>query len=114
MFNEDFEAWANGPVCRRLYDFHKGHFEICRVPEGSAEAIAEDQREAIDVVLRYYGDRDPQWHSDLTHLEDPWKEARVGLAPGQRGSSIIDKESMALYYGGLLEEHALPLEDGAS
>ena len=28
LFNEDFQAWANGPVCRELYEFHRGEFLI--------------------------------------------------------------------------------------
>lgn len=28
LFPEEFQAWANGPVCPALYELHKGHFEI--------------------------------------------------------------------------------------
>ena len=26
LFSSRFEAWANGPVCRELYNQHRGHF----------------------------------------------------------------------------------------
>ncbi len=111
LFEEEFEAWANGPVCRDLYDYHKGLFEVKHVSIGNASALSDDQKETINIVLKFYGHKAPQWLSDLTHLEDPWKEARRGLDPGQRGAAVISKESMALYYGGLSEEHTLPIED---
>ena len=28
LFNEDFEAWANGPVCPEFFKEHKGMFSI--------------------------------------------------------------------------------------
>ena len=110
LFEEEFEAWANGPVCRDLYHHHRRKFEVSHFPKGDVDVLSDDQKENIDIVLEVYGHKEPQWLSDLTHLEDPWKEARHGLHPGERGNSVITKESMALYYGGLLEEHTLPIE----
>ena len=34
-------------------------------------------------------------------MEDPWKKARIGVPLGAVCSSVITKESMAEYYGGL-------------
>lgn len=42
-----------------------------------------------------------QWLSDLTHLETPWKEARKGLIPGERGASEISLSTMLEYYSGV-------------
>ena len=28
LFDEDFQAWANGPVCPELFRWHKGKFAI--------------------------------------------------------------------------------------
>jgi len=39
--------------------------------------------------------------SDLTHQEDPWRSARKGLAPGERGNSTITKAAMAEFYSSL-------------
>lgn len=104
MFGEEIEAWANGPVCRPLYEKHKGRFRIDKLPTGNAGVLTKDQRETVDVVLRDYGGRSPQWLSDLTHMEDPWKKARRGIPRGERGNSTISKESMAEYYESLCEE----------
>lgn len=105
LFDEDFEAWANGPVCRPLYELRMGEFSICteQIPSTflSSEGLSESQKENINEVLDYYGDKDAQWLSTLTHMEEPWQTARVGVAPGARSNNVITKESMAMYYGGL-------------
>ena len=104
MFNEEIEAWANGPVCPVLYGMHRGEFRIEELPRGNARVLTKDQSETVDAVLRAYGNRSPQWLSDLTHMEDPWRKARRGIPKGQRGDSVISKESMAEYYESLHEE----------
>lgn len=111
IFDEEIEAWANGPVCRKLYEQHKGQFRVNNLPIGNASVLTEDQKETVDVVLRDYGDRSPKWLSDLTHMEDPWRKARKGIPRGERGESVISKESMAEYYESLDEENAARLSE---
>ena len=108
LFHEDIEAWINGPVCRALYKEHKGQFQISRIESGDANALNEIQKETVDAVLHFYGDRSPQWLSDLTHMETPWQEARKGIDPRDRGNSVISLESMAEYYESLTEGDGLP------
>ena len=102
LFDEDFEAWANGPVCPELFSFSKGQFAVTpKEMAGDSANLSDGQKDTIDEVMKYYGDKNAQWLSQLTHMEDPWKDARQGLPPGQRCDSIVTKESMAMYYGGL-------------
>lgn len=104
LFPEEFQAWANGPVCKELFDLHRGMFKISEkdIPDEKAyNGLDEGQKETIDAVLNYYGSKDAQWLSTLTHMEEPWKNARIGVAPGMPSSEVITKESMAEYYGSL-------------
>jgi uncharacterized phage-associated protein len=101
LFGEQIEAWANGPVVRELYEEHRGAFRVESWSKGNAERLSSVQRETVDAVLAYYGRMSSQQLSDLTHLEDPWKEARNGLSPGQRGSKVITHASMMEYYSSL-------------
>ena len=68
---------------------------------GDASELTENQKDSIDRVLAHYSTHDAQWLSELTHMEDPWKRARVGIPRGQGCDQVITKESMAMYYGGL-------------
>lgn len=100
LFEEPVEAWANGPVVPALYANHRGQFRVSEI-SGSPSNLSTSQKETIDKVLEFYGDHDSQWLSDLTHMESPWRDARKGLSPGQRGNEVISHASMAEYYEGL-------------
>lgn len=101
LFEERIEAWANGPVVPDLYAIHQGQFLLTELSKGDCNNLTSTHREAIDEVLRFYGDKTSQWLSDLTHMESPWLEARKGLASGERGNELITHAAMAEYYGSL-------------
>ncbi len=102
LFPEEFRAWANGPVCRELFDATKGSFSVIASDEpGNSDNLSDNQKDTINTVLNYYAPHNAQWLSQLTHLEAPWREARAGIPAGQGSDRIISKESMSIYYGGL-------------
>lgn len=107
LFHEGIEAWANGPVVPAIYDRHRGEFRINEWPVGDPAALDSDQKETVDAVLEYYGDKPAQWLSDLTHAEAPWRDARRGLPDGVRGQVEITHQSMAEYYGSLSSDPPL-------
>ena len=104
IFNEDFQAWANGPVCPDLFRYHHGKFVVDATflqDVGNPDNLSDYQKDTIDKVLDFYGQKDPSWLSNLTHMERPWKESRNGVAPGEPSSNVISKEIMQQYYSGL-------------
>jgi uncharacterized phage-associated protein len=103
IFSQKIEAWANGPVIKELFYFHKGLYSIhySDMSIGNEKALSEPQKSVVDDVLNFYGDKDPQWLIDLTHFEDPWREARKGMDSNERGNRVITLESMQLYYSSL-------------
>lgn len=102
LFPEDFEAWANGPVCKKLFDITKGIFSVTADDEpGDSNNLTDNQKDTINRVLAHYAVHDAQWLSQLTHMEAPYQQARVDVPAGISSSNIISKESMAIYYGGL-------------
>ena len=101
LFAEPIEAWANGPVVREVYEGHRGEFSVATWPSGDAAKLSKDQRDTVDAVVKFYADKSAQYLSDLTHAEPPWKDARQGMAPGERGSTAITHAAMAEYYGSL-------------
>jgi uncharacterized phage-associated protein len=102
LFPEKIEAWANGPVTPALYKEHRGSFKVKTWSTGDPDRLTAKERASVDAVLKYYGEKDAFWLSELTHREAPWKDAREGLAPGERGSSEITKAAMAEYYASLV------------
>lgn len=102
LFDEPIEAWANGPVVPRLYDEHRGMFKVSPgTISGRARRLTSNQRDTVDKVLAYYGKKPSAWLSDLTHMEQPWRDVRGDLPPGAHSHEVITHAAMAEYYGGL-------------
>src|SRR5436190_288311 len=74
LFKDDFEAWANGPVCRKLYDEHRRRYSITadELTVGDPSKINSTEKFAIDTVLDAYMPLTGLQLSALTHGEDPW------------------------------------------
>ncbi len=103
LFSQRIEAWANGPVVRNLFNFHKGMYEISAqdMSIGDERNLSQEQKDTIDTVLNYYGSKNVQWLINQTHIEKPWREARKGLSPDERGTNEISLDSMTEYYSSL-------------
>jgi uncharacterized phage-associated protein len=102
LFMDEIQAWANGPVVPNLYDCHRGEYSVhSGMFNGQPDAIDKDGGETIDAILDLYGDKAPHWLSELTHMEDPWKNARVGYPDGSRSQVTITQGAMAEYYSSL-------------
>ena len=90
MFNEEIEAWKDGPVVPSLR-----HIEV------SADADApldERQKSVVDAVMKYYGALDGKTLSRLTHAENPWRNARGDLPENAPCSTPISPETMRRTY----------------
>lgn len=94
LFQEEFQAWANGPVCPELFFKTKGSYSVNASDEtGGIGDLSEEQKDTINRVLDYYGKHDAQWLSQLTHMEEPWIKAREGVPSGAGCNQIITKNS---------------------
>ena len=101
LFRDRIEAWANGPVVRNVYNTTRGSYLVTKCGKGDPSNLDQDAIETVNAVLDHYGHRSSAYLSELTHREDPWRLARGGLFPGERGDRPITHASMALYYGSL-------------
>lgn len=103
MFSEDFQAWANGPVCPELFRVHQGKFSVkeSEIPYGDINNLTADEIDSVNIILRDYGTMEPYELREQSHAEAPWKDARKGLPEGVSSQAIIEKSSMGLYYGSL-------------
>lgn len=103
LFYEDFEAWFNGPVCRKLHNQLNGIFHINKhyLDSFKYDGFTSDEIETMDEVLAYYGDKKPYELREIVREERPWIEARDDVSDSDPCDNIITKESICEYYGGL-------------
>lgn len=98
LFADRIEAWTNGPVVRSLHEAHRGRYSVQSVSGFSGQLDPVAIR-SVDTMLDFYGDQSSTWLVNQVHLEDPWRTARKGLEPEERGNRQIPLESMRSFYG---------------
>lgn len=110
LFPERFEAWANGPVCRELYDLHRGRFQlrpgdIKPTPLGR---IDRGEAESIDLVLETYGPLTAHQLSAMTHADGPWVAARERARAGalDRSNEELTDEDIFEFFDALTSADA--------
>ena len=116
VIDEDFEAWVYGPVVPDVYKKYSrfGYAALLNddIDEYAPKSFMDDfiSRnpsdicELIETVLERYGNMSAMELELLSHSEQPWKEARAGLQPFERGDRIISKETMKSYYSSLIDQ----------
>jgi uncharacterized phage-associated protein len=108
LFSGQFQAWVRGPVSREVYDrfITKTMFapleESDVRPEFANAEIPEDVRKLVDQVIEIYGKYSDTQLAELTHRERPWIEARGGIAPQARCTTVISEETMQDTYAARL------------
>ncbi len=100
LFQEEFLRWDNGPVCRELFDVHKGHTyvssKIIEASRLSESGLSLEEESDIEEAIEDYGQYSGRELSDMTHLESPWLNTQK--------NEIISKDLIKDYYYSLLPE----------
>lgn len=109
-FNNEFQAWVHGPVCRIVYDRFKDTKSMYspvrrRDMRESFDLTAFPKRTKrhIDAVLEAYAEYTDDQLEEMTHQEQPWIEAREGYDPKERCEDPISDDVMAQYYSARLK-----------
>jgi uncharacterized phage-associated protein len=104
-----FQAWIHGPVSRELFDRFKDVKSLYSPAEKTdiragfdPEKIDSDERTHVDRVLDAYARFTGSQLETMTHVEEPWIEARKGYGPTERCEVAIKTDLMQKYYGARL------------
>jgi uncharacterized phage-associated protein len=103
LFKERFEAWANGPVCRELWNVHKGHFSITKtmIPKNLlSNDISLAYKKCVNKVISKYGTMEAEILSELTHKEKPWMDAIKNVNTSSNSNKTITHKAIIDYYSG--------------
>ncbi len=119
IIDDDFVAWIHGPVCTAAYNEyrHFGHSPLKIDYQGRSSsdylkhfsmchqdvARFEEKMELVNAVLQKYMPYSSLQLELLTHSEEPWREARNGLQPIEKGTNVISKTTMLGYYKSLID-----------
>lgn len=101
LFDDEIQAWANGPVTPNLYQVHRGRYMLRKGEldwRSSPDALNYAEKAAADFVVARLGARSGEDLRELSHRESPWQKARGDCPPGARCSKQITIESIGSYY----------------
>jgi uncharacterized phage-associated protein len=92
LFPESIEAWTHGPVVPEVYHEYKdfGSNAIPIPSDVDFSKYDQQTRELLDEVYSVYGQFSAWKLRNMTHDEEPWKNATVG--------DIITSKSMEKYF----------------
>lgn len=104
MFRERIEAWCNGPVVADLWPHFKrfGYSSILPEESDPVPGLSRDEQAFVRSVWDEYKRYSAIRLSEMTHNEDPWRNARGDLPADARSSVEITADSMRAYFAPLL------------
>lgn len=101
LFEDDCQAWVHGPVYVNIYekyrDFKSSNIFI-DIDYDIEDIIADEKREILDAVIKYFGYYNGKALEKMSHYETPWINARKGLLPTENSNNIINKEDIKEYF----------------
>lgn len=100
LFNEHIEAWTHGPVIPKLFNEYKEYgldYEPLPEPKSCPESD-ENTKKLIEDIIEVYGEHSARYLEELTHQEDPWRNARKNLPLEAKSNEIITQASMLDFY----------------
>ena len=114
LFDDEPQAWVNGPVYPTVYERFKSisRYDMMSrndfVLEGSITegidslekrlGLSESQFDVLHKLIAIYGSKNQDQLVFMTHCEDPWSIARGDLGPFENSDNLISFEDMYSFY----------------
>ena len=117
LFKEDCMAWIHGPVYKEVYDLFKD-FKFNPIEDNRFvilkerfEELNEQEKMVIDLVINTFGKYSGKVLENITHNEEPWKNARNDYEPLQPSKEIISKEEIKNYFNSVAKSYGIDTEE---
>ncbi len=118
VFDGTCEAWAYGPVFPDIYQKYKifGNSLIPKIETDDSrfKKLSSGDKKIIDFVLSTFGRLNGNVLMDITHREEPWNNARLGLESFEMSKNIISDSSICEYYKGINKIFDLTTREGVN
>ena len=103
------EAWKYGPVYRDIYDCFS-YYEYKRINYDELVRnrdfdLSEEEKKFIDKTIEYFVCYSGPILREMTHLTDPWINARKGLQSFDSSNRIITQEDIDKYFNKILIDY---------
>lgn len=94
----EFEAWVHGPVSPEIYQIYK-NYGWNSIPKYRGNIAVNDTiYNRVTSIINEYIDYSANQLENMTHQEDPWKNARKGCRKYESSNNIISDDEILNYY----------------
>lgn len=106
LFDGEFQAWIHGPVSPELYKEYSyaGWKPITRDDVDNVKSVDSSKYDFINIIYNTFGGYTGDELETMTHMEEPWQNARIGLQEYEPSQNIIDENDMKSFYRRLREQ----------
>lgn len=106
LVNARFEAWIHGPVCPELYSKYRDYgWHDIPMEESVPSDITNTKWEFLQLIYKTFKDFTADQLESMTHIEEPWIEARGDLQEWEPSDNQISEITMRQYYFRLYKEN---------
>ena len=110
LFVTPCQAWQHGPVYPEVYNrFRDYGADPLQQPTSSmmshVSGLTENEMQFLDSIISVFGRFSGSFLRNLTHKEDPWKEARGNLGENDRCVAEISRESVHRYFSLVVKKY---------
>lgn len=101
MFLDDCKAWVHGPVYSDIYDcfsYYKwNNIDYSELLKSREYNLNEKEIKFVNLIIKYFGCYSPKILEKMTHLTDPWLNARKGLEKDNKSIRVIELKDIEDY-----------------
>jgi len=94
-FDDEIQAFVDGPVARDLFAAHQNQKFVHRIWKGDPKRVEDSVREMVRQVWDHFGSENGATLRELSHAEPAWIEAREGLKPNEPSDRPLSPATMA-------------------
>ena len=111
LFNNEAQAWIYGPVYSDIYDalsyYQSKKIDYNELVKDIIIDISSEEMNYIDYIIKYFGCYSGSILREMTHLTDPWINAREGLAIDEASKRIITIEDTNNYFDKISKKYKM-------
>lgn len=108
MFTSAVEAWDHGPVVRRVYPLFRAYGkDLIPKKEGCVpDGLSAADKRFVDAIWANYRQYSASKLRDMTHAEDPWREAFRPDPKRATHPNEISQDAMLKFFRRQARQHA--------
>ena len=115
LFNDLAQPWIHGPVYPEIYDalsyYFNNKIDVDEILKDKEIDLSEEEIKYINNVSKFFSCYSGSKLRDMSHLTDPWLNARKGLSEKEPSNRIIDNKDIENYFSKVIKDYNIETVD---